>query len=170
MATARVFISYSRDDERWKERLLSHLRVFERSNALEVWNLSDLEAGSNWDEEIMEAIRQTDVAVLLISPSFLASDFIVRKEIPALFKRRNTVGIPIIPILVQNSFWTSVRWLTELQFANDPARPLSVLSEEEQERAYAAIASRIAELAQAVAERAAQGEHTSFRVGSEQLV
>ncbi len=92
---------------------------------------------------------------MLISPSFLASDFAVSKELPALIERRHKESLPVIPILVRPSMWSAVPEIAELQFGNDPSKPLSLAPEEEVERAFAGIAQPIADLAEAIGERSA---------------
>jgi hypothetical protein len=155
MARPKIFVSYSHDDEKWKDRLLSNLRVLERQGAADIWDTSELPAGADWSQEIEKAIRLSDIAVLLISPSFLASDFIVTKELPALLARRQNEGLAILPVLVRPSMWSAVPQIAELQFANDPSKPLSSASEAERDKVYAAVSQRIADLVQAVAQRAA---------------
>ena len=103
MATPEVFISYSHEDESWKERLRSHLRVMERRGTAVFWDTSDLEPGADWATEIEKAVSQSDIAVLLISPSFLASDYVVTNELPALLKRRHKEGLAVVPVLVRPS-------------------------------------------------------------------
>lgn len=168
MAAPRIFISYSHEDEPWKERLVSHLRVLERQDAAIVWQATDLPAGADWAKEIEKAVRQANIAVLLISPSFLASDFIVTRELPALLKRRQEEGLVVLPVLVKPSMWSAMPEIAELQFANDASKPLASLSEAERDKAYAAISQTIAELAQAVAQRAALGGDSLSRTGSGQ--
>jgi len=155
MVPVRIFVSYSHDDEKWKDRLVSHLRVLERQGAAAIWDTSELPAGADWSQEIEKAIRRSDIAVLLISPSFLASDFIVTKELPALLKRRQNEGLAILSVLVRPSMWSAVPQIAELQFANDPSQPLSSASEADRDTVYAAVSQRIADLVQAVAQRAA---------------
>jgi len=60
----------------------------QRAGVAEFWDASDMRGGADWEKEIENAVRQSDIAVLLISPSFLASDFIVSKELPELLARR----------------------------------------------------------------------------------
>src|SRR5438046_9158723 len=103
MGTPKIFISYSHQDEAWKDRLLSHLRVLERQGIADVWETSDLRAGVDWATEIEKTINQSDIAVLLVSPSSLASDFIVTQELPALLKRRKKEGVVALSILVRLS-------------------------------------------------------------------
>ena len=154
MATPKVFISYSHEDEPWKKRLLHHLKVLERQGVADFWDTSDLQVGGDWAKEIEKAISDSDVAVLLISPSFLASDFIVKQELPALLDRRHKEGLAVVPVMVRPSMWSALPGITELQFANDPSKPLSSASEEERDAAYVLISKRIADLVEAVAERA----------------
>ena len=105
MAATKVFISYSHDDESWKEKLLTGLRVLERNKSVILWDAGELTPGSDWSKEIKNDLQKTDIAVLLVSPSFLASDFIVKNELPVLLKRRQKEGLVIIPVLLRPSLW-----------------------------------------------------------------
>ena len=94
MATPQIFISYSHQDALWKDRLLSHLRVLERQGTVSIWNTGALEVGTDWAKDIENAVHKSDIAVMLISLSFLASDFAVSKELPALIERRHKENSP----------------------------------------------------------------------------
>lgn len=152
-AAPKVFLSYSHKDEEWKERISRSLRVLERQGLADVWDTSDIEAGATWSQEIDKALKSADVAVLLISPSFLESDFVVEKELPALLERSRQGGSVVLPILLKPSLWTHVPGLAELQFLNDPAKPLVSLSENQRDQALADISSRITSLVEAVAQQ-----------------
>jgi WD40 repeat protein len=54
----------------------------------------------------------------LVSAPFLASDFIMEQELPALAEK----GVPLIPVLVRPCLWTMVPALAGLQWAHDPGR------------------------------------------------
>lgn len=53
----RIFISYSREDKRWADRLRVHLRAV---GDIEVWQDSAIKPGSDWKEaiRIAETINQ----------------------------------------------------------------------------------------------------------------
>jgi len=157
MSATKLFISYSHDDEVWKEKLLDGLRVLERKNSVALWDANELTPGSEWSKQIENALQQSDIAVLLVSPSFLASDFIVKRELPALLERRQKEGLAIVPVLVRPSLWSAVPEIAELQFANDTSKPLSSVSEEERDKAMTSITQLIADLSEALAERSSTG-------------
>ncbi len=47
-ATPRIFISYSHDDEAWKDRVVSQLGVLEHEGLLSVWEDRQIAAGDDW--------------------------------------------------------------------------------------------------------------------------
>jgi hypothetical protein len=75
-----ILIICNYKDEKWKERLVKQLGALEQQEGIwKVWTDRDIGVGEDWHEKIRDALRNASVAVLLISPDFLASDF-VRKE------------------------------------------------------------------------------------------
>ena len=54
----RIFISYSRSGggQKWRAALLQALHVFEQHRLLDVWEDGKLRIGSNWNDDIKQAI------------------------------------------------------------------------------------------------------------------
>jgi hypothetical protein len=115
----KVFVSYSHKDARWKGRLADQLAVLEPEGLL-TWHDGLIQAGADWWPQVEAAIASARVAVLIISPDFLKSDFIRRKEIPALIERRLRDGLRVIPLIADACAWKRVSWLAAIQ-----ARPLN---------------------------------------------
>jgi hypothetical protein len=72
----QVFISYSHKDRDWLGKLRS--RSFKKIQLL--LGMTQIQAGDQWRNQIAEALQNARVAVLLISPDFLAFDFIADHE------------------------------------------------------------------------------------------
>jgi hypothetical protein len=129
----KVFISYSHEDEDWLKRLRVHLRPLEREYDIEIWDDKKIKAGSRWREEIESAVSSARVAVLLISASFLASDFITTDELPPLLDAAEKEGATILPVIISASRFLRTSNLSQFQAVNSPSAPLIDLPKGEQE-------------------------------------
>jgi serine/threonine protein kinase len=123
-----VFISYSHEDEAWKDRLVKQLNVVD---TIDLWDDRRIEAGENWRQEISEAIAAARVAILLVSVDFLNSEFVRSEEVPRLLKRREKEGIRVLPVIVRPCLWKKVAWLKSIQALPKDGHPLSTKTEYE---------------------------------------
>lgn len=122
-----IFISYSHADKKWLHRLEKHLKALKRffSN-IEYWDDTRLKGGDKWKQEIGKAIEKANIAVLLVSPDFLASDFVATDELPPLLRKAEEEGTRILPLIVAPCAF-SLSELNEFQAINDPNRTLADL-------------------------------------------
>ncbi len=112
----KVFISYSHQDERWKNKLLPHLKALEQAGVdMVVWEDRQIDAGAQWHPDIERAMADAGVAILLISADYLASGFCVKQEVPFLIDRQEKQGMLLIPVLIQQCPWEEHRWLANRQ-------------------------------------------------------
>jgi len=145
VARTDIFISYSQRDKAWMERLKTHLKPLERDFNINVWVDTKLRSGDNWRAEIEKALAQTKVAILLISPNFLASDFIHTDELPPLLKAAAKEGTTILPLLLSTSAF-SLTPLSAFQAVNGPEQPLDLLTDGQVNQTLFQVAKRVHEI------------------------
>lgn len=115
-ARDQVFISYSHRDAQWAQAFTEILDPLVRGKRLRLWiDVANLRAGDEWHPGILEAIGQSRVALVLVSKWFLASDYIMNTELPALIK----AGVRLAPVLVGECLWQEVPELARRQFLHD---------------------------------------------------
>lgn len=140
----RVFISYSHRNKDILERLQIHLKPIVRwLKDVEIWDDTRITAGSRWRQAIAQAIDESDIAILIISADFIASDFIARNELPPLLKSAQDRGTLIVPVIAGPSLFSYHPDLAEFQAVNDPSKPLSSLPPAEQEAVLSQVAEAI---------------------------
>lgn len=87
MSGIQLFLSWAHDDAEAKESFLELLRPRlknVRDHKFTWWEDSFILPGEEWKPEILTQLANADYIVQLISPSFLASTFIRKYEIPGV--------------------------------------------------------------------------------------
>jgi tetratricopeptide (TPR) repeat protein len=141
----RVFISYSHrgNGPDWKARLLRPLGVFEQHHLLDVWQDGKIRISSYWDDDIQQAMSDARLAVVLLTPEALESEYILKKEFPLLRERQQRDKLPVIPVICEECDWRAQDWLRATQAPNK-SNPLSQLTEAAQESVFRQLATTIA--------------------------
>lgn len=92
-------------------------------------------------------MSSAQVGVLLVSPHFLASDFIQNKELPYLLDAAQQRGVKLLWCLVEHCLF-EYSPLQEIQAAHDVARPLKKLRGADRQEVLAGICRTIAKAAE----------------------
>jgi hypothetical protein len=162
-----VFICYAHADnqnqdpkQRWLDRLLEFLHPLVRQKALTVWSDLEIKIGDQWHERIRFQLEVSKAIVLLVSPAFLASEYIATKELPVLLKNAADRGATVLPVIISPCLYEEAVFkypdptlgpnllkLSSLQSANPPSRTLIDMNEAEQNRILLQLARNLQEIA-----------------------
>lgn len=128
-----IFISYSHEDSQWLKLLQNNLKALRRAGEnFEYWDDTKIKSSDKWKEEIDKSLQSASVAILLISTSFLASDFIQDNELPKLLEKANKNGTKIFPIILEPCLFLRFPELSKYQAVNPPDKPFTDSSVEPQ--------------------------------------
>ena len=120
------FVSYCHADYQMFRSFRGHLRTIERAYNLRFWSDERINAGHLWNDQIMCAIAAADVFVLLVSPEFIASDYIWEKELPAIQQRRGRSDVLVLPVVLHRCLWQMVAAVLQaLPTADGAVKPVA---------------------------------------------
>src|SRR3954464_15644557 len=89
----QVFICYSRGDQDFARQLVEDLAQYD----LEVWmDIHSIPHGSNWDAEVQKGLDSSDMLLVLLSPSSVASQNVADEW--SYFIEKNK---PIVPLMIE---------------------------------------------------------------------
>jgi TIR domain len=113
----KVFVTYSHKDVDLlrEDSLLGFLKGLEREE-VEFWWDEGIVTGDGWDEEIKRRIRETDIALALVSQWFLDSPYCTDIEISGFLEESRSHGLVVFPIIVSSCEWERHKWLAGRQF------------------------------------------------------
>jgi hypothetical protein len=141
-AKDQVFISYSHEDTKWREDLEKHLKPYLRGGSIVSWSDQQIAPGSKWFKEIQLALANSKVAVLLVTPDFLASDFIYKHELGPLLKEAEQGGVKILWVPVRESAYKQTP-LENYHALLDPIKPLASMTQARRDKAWVKISEDI---------------------------
>lgn len=141
--TYQVFISYSHADRRWRDRLVIALKPFARADEISYFDDTQLRPGEDWRAALDREIGRANVAVLLVSANFLASDFVADVELPHILARAKAGEMTVAWLPVSTSAYETTD-LKDIQALISPKRPLDRMSKPDADAALVKAARLIA--------------------------
>lgn len=103
-AVARLFISFVAADKRFLEELIKHLSSLRQRLGIDIWHAGLIRAGQHREAAILRALKRADIALLLISPDYLATKQSCA-EMRAALQRSTDGTAQVIPIILRSCAW-----------------------------------------------------------------
>ena len=138
-----VFVSYAHEDVAIRERLEIVLKPLVRIGRLELWADARIGVGRSWSDDIEHNLGRAELAVLLVSADFLASDYVIDVELPRLLER----GVRLVCVPVGPCGWHVCPELASVQWALNPELPLSAMTPNDRESALMSVFNVLVSLA-----------------------
>jgi tetratricopeptide (TPR) repeat protein len=101
----RVFISYSHEDEALRASLDKHLSQLRHDGLIESWHDHQIAPGKEWENEIFAALEAADIVLLLVSASFIASEFCYGREMTLALQRHENGLARVVPVILRPCDW-----------------------------------------------------------------
>jgi hypothetical protein len=129
------FVSYSHIDKKWKDKVMAHLKSLENVTGHEIfpWSDEDIPSGGNIEANISDVLNKSVVGILLFSANYLASNFITRKEIPPMIKKRQDDGMILKCIIIGKCLYNKIPSFSNIKAVNDINLPLNKIKEGDQD-------------------------------------
>lgn len=109
----RVFVSYSRRNKTFAERLARDLS----DAGLEVWiDFRQIQGGERWRDEIQRGLEKSDFLIVALSPDALESEWVAQEVNTARQLGKQVIPVMVINALAQLEAHPTLRWLTDIQF------------------------------------------------------
>ena len=147
MEPLKVFLSYSHRNEKMTNNLREHLAPMEDDGLIEIWHDREIEAGADWEGEINRKLVRSDVILLLVSASFLKSDY-CKKELRDALQKRETGKSVVVPVILRDCDWASTFNLPSYKAQALPRdnRPISGGNWPNQDKAFSEVARELRKL------------------------
>lgn len=123
----KIFISYSHNDREYLKEFRSHLKVLERIGLVKDWHDRSISSGTEWKGQVDENSNQADVIILLISASFIESEYCLDVEINRALTRHENKEALVVPVLIKPVIWSDLPF-AKLQFLPSNEQPVSTWS------------------------------------------
>jgi hypothetical protein len=99
-----VFISYAHEDEGSRQQLGRGLATLTEKGLIREWHDRNLLPGDRYNTEIADALNTADLALFLISPDFISSDYINGIELRRAYEREKAGELKIVPVFVRKTY------------------------------------------------------------------
>ena len=150
-----IFLSYSHNDEKFKDKLITHLASLKRRGIVSDWHDREIVPGEDLDKNIKQELREAEIILFLVSADFVASDYIYNIEIKHSLERHEQNDAIVIPIILRPCDWKDLNFGTLKALPKD-GKPITRWDDED--NAYLNIVEGIKRATKKISKRANKEE------------
>ena len=93
--TSRIFLSYRKKDRIHAHQLMSIIHSIPSFQRTAIWYDEYLSTGESWNNQIQDALDNSDLFLLLVTPSIVEPDnYVIREEFPAAKNKKMSI-VPV---------------------------------------------------------------------------
>ena len=137
----QIFIAYARKDGSLLDELRTHLTPLSRSGRVTVWYDGEITPGAAWEADIKKNLHASDIILLLVSASAIASDYFYEKEVSDALERHAQGTAHVVPLILRPCDWGATP-LAELQAIPKNGKPATTWSDLDEAFADAVLSLR----------------------------
>ena len=100
-----VLLCYAQEDKDRAKKLKAHLRSLERSGRIAIWDYGNIAPGAELERETDKHLQEAQIILLLISSSFIDSDYCYKVEMREAIRRHEYKEVRAIPVIVRSVHW-----------------------------------------------------------------
>lgn len=123
----KIFISYSSIDIEYKKSFKKHLKALQVEGIVEIWDGDLIKIGTDWDKNIKEHLKKTDILIILLSPDSVISEYINSVELEFAIQTNKK----IFPILIRPCNWFGLS-ISRYQCLPKNGKPISSFQDKDQ--------------------------------------
>jgi hypothetical protein len=105
-AAVDVVLSYAHKDQELCDQFREHLSGLRRARIINDWHDRQIDAGGDWAAGIDEWLERAHVVLLLVSSSFLSSDYCQDVEVRRAMERHRAGEAIVVPIVLRDCDWS----------------------------------------------------------------
>jgi TIR domain len=104
--------------------LKNHLGQLKRNERITIWDQGKIGAGEEWKQAMATSLQEAQIILLLISRSFLASDYCYTIQMQEAIRRHEQQAARVIPIILRSAYWQEPP-LDKLKVLPDEQKPIA---------------------------------------------
>nr|VFK30674.1 MAG: TIR domain-containing protein [Candidatus Kentron sp. MB]VFK34245.1 MAG: TIR domain-containing protein [Candidatus Kentron sp. MB]VFK76609.1 MAG: TIR domain-containing protein [Candidatus Kentron sp. MB] len=128
---ANIFFSYSHKDEGLRNELEVHLAMLKRQGLIRAWHDRRIGAGKDVHSNISDELESADIILLLVSASFLASDYCYDREMTRALEKDKQRTARVIPVILHPCDWHSAPF-GSLRATPPDGKPVSMFANQDE--------------------------------------